>query len=54
MLSGLTFQTVLLTIFLATARSYYPSEAGTPLVWAAPRSLATTGGITFVFFSSGY
>ena len=26
----------------------------TPLVWALPRSLATTGGITFVFFSSRY
>ena len=26
----------------------------TPQVWAPPRSLATTGGITVVFFSSGY
>ena len=24
------------------------------MVWANPRSLATTRGITFVFFSSGY
>ena len=49
MLCGLTFQTVPLTILLAVVRSYYPSEAGTSLVWAVPRSLATTGGITFLF-----
>ena len=30
-------------------RSYNPSPAGTGLVWALPRSLATTGGITFCF-----
>ena len=54
MLYGCTFQNILLTILLATSRSYYPREAGTPRVWAAPRSLATTGGITFVFSSSGY
>ena len=34
--------------------SYNPSIAVTTLVWANPRSLATTNGITFVFFSSGY
>ncbi len=34
--------------------SYNPSIAVTTLVWANPRSLATTYGITFVFFSSGY
>ena len=34
--------------------SYNPSIAVTTLVWAIPRSLATTSGITFVFFSSGY
>ena len=34
--------------------SYNPSIAVTILVWAIPRSLATTNGITFVFFSSGY
>ena len=49
MLCGLTFQTVPLGILLAMTRSYYPSEAGTSLVWAAPRSLATTGGITNLF-----
>ncbi|KMS64603.1 hypothetical protein BVRB_018590 [Beta vulgaris subsp. vulgaris] len=31
-----------------------PVNAVTRLVWANPRSLATTYGITFVFFSSAY
>ena len=35
-------------------RSYYPNHAETSLVWALPRSLATTSGITVVFFSCGY
>ena len=39
---------------LAISRPYYPDGAGTPSVWAVPRSLATTGGITVVFSSSGY
>ena len=34
--------------------SYNPNNAVTLLVWANPRSLATTYGITFVFFSSAY
>ena len=34
--------------------SYNPNVAETTLVWANPRSLATTNGITFVFSSSGY
>jgi hypothetical protein len=34
--------------------SYNPSRAVTLLVWANPRSLATTYGITFVFFSCAY
>ena len=34
--------------------SYNPNIAVTILVWANPRSLATTYGITFVFFSSAY
>ena len=46
---GTTFQRFMLTIHLATSRPYNPSEAGTSLVWALPRSLATTGGITFCF-----
>ncbi len=37
-----------------TSQSYNPKLAETSLVWASPFSLATTGGITFVFFSSGY
>ena len=35
-------------------QSYNPSNAVTYVVWAVPRSLATTYGITFVFFSYGY
>jgi hypothetical protein len=35
-------------------QSYNPSNAVTLLVWANPRSLATTYGITIVFFSYGY
>ena len=35
-------------------RPYYPRAAGTARVWAPPRSLATTKGITVVFFSCGY
>ena len=34
--------------------SYNPYNAVTLQVWATPRSLATTYGITIVFFSSGY
>ena len=34
---------------LAMPRSYNPSGTGIPLVWAAPRSLAATGGITSCF-----
>ena len=34
---------------LAMSRSYNPARAGTRAVWAAPRSLATTWGITFCF-----
>ena len=34
--------------------SYNPNIAETTLVWAIPRSLAATRGITFVFSSSGY
>ena len=37
-----------------TSRPYYPGDASTPPVWAPPRSLAATGGITFVLFSCGY
>ena len=34
---------------LAMSWSYNPAGAVTPAVWALPRSLATTGGITFCF-----
>ena len=34
--------------------SYNPIFAVTNMVWANPRSLATTNGITIVFSSSGY
>ena len=46
---GVTFQTLPLATLLATARSYNPIEAGTSVVWALPRSLATTGGIISLF-----
>ena len=36
------------------AQSYNPNLAETRLVWASPRSLATTNGITLVFSSSAY
>ena len=35
-------------------QSYNPGIAVTIPVWANPRSLATTCGITVVFFSCGY
>ena len=49
-----TFPDSFASIFGPTAWSYNPSPAVTELVWANPRSLATTYGITFVFSSSGY
>ena len=45
----MTFQTLPLTRLLAISWSYNPREAGTSLVWALPRSLATTGGIIVYF-----
>ena len=49
-----TLSNVLQFIVLPMSQSYNPNNAVTLLVWANPRSLATTYGITFVFFSSGY
>ena len=49
MLYGWTFQNIPLATLLATPWSYYAAEAGTSAVWALPRSLATTGGITDLF-----
>ena len=51
---GGVFQRLPLSCRLATAWSYNPGAAETAPVWAVPRSLATTCGITFVFFSCGY
>ena len=45
---------VLLSIWCPLCGSYNPKNAVTSLVWAVPRSLATTYGITIVFFSYGY
>ena len=39
---------------LLILQSYNPNIAETILVWARPCSIATTKGITIVFFSSGY
>lgn len=52
--SDSTFQLIPLYRFLATTWSYNPGIAWTMPVWAVPRSLATTCGITFVFSSCGY
>ena len=46
---GAAFQRLLLCIIRAVAWSYNPTEAGTSVVWALPRSLATTGGIIVYF-----
>ena len=46
---GVIFQSLLLDIFRAILQSYYPNDAVTSLVWALPRSLATTWGIIFYF-----
>lgn len=48
-LYDLPFQTVPLTVTRATTWSYNPMDAVTSMVWALPRSLATTGGIIVYF-----
>ena len=53
-LCGLAFQNSSTSDILLTAWSYNPVIAETITVWAIPRSIATTKGITVVFFSSGY
>ena len=56
---GQTFQTVRLYMNFVTLRDI-PNRPHNPhiiemiRVWASPRSLAATDGITFVFFSWGY
>ena len=46
---GKVFQPFPLTMFLAISRPYNPMRAGTRMVWALPRSLATTRGIINLF-----
>ena len=50
---GLPFQVIPLLYSFNVQRSYNPVTASTVTVWATPRSLAATGGITVVFFSCG-
>ncbi len=40
--------------YIKLYKSYNPIIAKTIMVWAVPRSIATTWGITVVLFSSGY
>jgi hypothetical protein len=51
---GAAFQTASPSRSDPLCRSYNPAVAVTTSVWAGPRSLATTRGITVVFSSSGY
>ena len=51
---GAAFQPLRLAPWRPLRRPYYPGRAATRPVWAPPRSLAATGGITVVFSSSGY
>ena len=51
-LFGRLFQNLSASLCFRTLRSL-PRSINTP-VWASPRSLAATYGITFVFFSSAY
>jgi hypothetical protein len=53
-LYGTTFQKFSTIKPKSILQSYNPNNAETLLVWAIPCSLATTWGITIVFFSSGY
>ena len=50
----LTFPGIFCRPLLDLFLSYNPNHAETRLVWAVPRSLAATRGITIVFYSSGY
>ena len=51
---GRPFQTAQLPIINPTSRPRNPNTTEVILVWATPRSLAATYGITIVFFSLGY
>ena len=46
---GYDFHRILLTYFLPYRGSFYPTRAVTRVVWAVPRSLATTYGIIVYF-----
>ena len=46
---GYDFHRILLTYFLPYRGSFYPTRAVTRVVWAVPRSLATTCGIIIYF-----
>ena len=52
--TALLSRNVLLASVSAMSWSYNPAGAVTPTVWAVPRSLAATCGITVVFSSSRY
>jgi hypothetical protein len=45
-LFDVTFQSASTSYLVLIAQSYYPNAAKTALVWASPRSIATTKGIT--------
>ena len=53
-LCGPSFQNGSIIKSLILSQSYNPNLAVTILVWAIPRSLATTCGIIVIFFSSTY
>ena len=53
-LYGYAFQNDSTSYYISMSKSYNPNIAETILVWASPFSIASTGGITIVFFSSGY
>ena len=51
---GRTFHSVCLPIINPMSGPHNPRSIEMGQVWATPRSLAATDGITFVFFSCGY
>ena len=51
---GETFQILPLVMCLAISQAYNPIHAVTRMVWALPRSLATTWEIIVIFSSYGY
>ena len=51
---GRPFQTAFLPIINPTSGPHNPGTTEVVLVWAVPRSLAATDGITIVFSSWGY